>query len=274
MKNRKLIILAVVIVTLLVVILIFSLGTEKAEPVAKTGSISSASAASDLDQARLLQSKGDFIAAGDIYRRLIEDFPASGQISDWQNKITELNIKILFSPEITAESTTYKIKSGDSLEKIAKKFGTTVELLKKSNGFSDDKIYTGQEIKVWTAPFSLLVDKSQNMMILKSNEEVFKTYIVATGEDNSTPVGIFNIVEKLTNPTWYRAGAVIPPDSPDNVLGTRWLGFDLSGYGIHGTTEPESLGKQVTQGCVRLSNADVEELYIIIPKGTEVTIVD
>ncbi len=71
MKNRKLIILAVVIVTLLVVILIFSLGTEKAEPVAKTGSISSASAASDLDQARLLQSKGDFIAAGDIYRRLV-----------------------------------------------------------------------------------------------------------------------------------------------------------------------------------------------------------
>ncbi len=112
------------------------------------------------------------------------------------------------------------------------------------------------------------------MLILKSNEEVFKTYIVATGEDNSTPVGTFTIVEKLIDPTWYSAGAVIPPDSPDNVLGTRWLGFDLSGYGIHGTTEPESLGKQVTQGCVRLSNADVEELYIIIPKGTEVIIVD
>jgi len=274
MKNKKWLFILAAIITAFIVIALFRLAAEKAEPEGKALSKKSASAASDLSQARLLQSKGDFIAARDIYRRLIEDFPASGQISDWQNKIAELNIKVLFSPEITAESTTYKIKSGDNLQKIAKKFGTTVELLKKSNGFSDDKIYAGSQIKVRTAPFSLLVDKSQNMLILKSNEEVFKTYIVATGEDNSTPVGIFTIVEKLTDPTWYSAGAVIPPDSPDNVLGTRWLGFDLSGYGIHGTTEPESLGKQVTQGCVRLSNADVEELCIIIPKGTEVTIVD
>lgn len=274
MKNKRWLFILGAIITVIIVISLFRLAAEKTEPAAKTGSISRASAASDLNQARLLQSKGDFVAARDIYRHLIEDFPASGQISEWQAKKAELNIKILFSPEVTAESTTYKIKSGDNLVKIAKKFGTTVELLKKSNGFSDDKIYTDSQIKVRRAPFSLLVDKSQNMLILKSNEEVFKTYIVATGEDNSTPVGTFTIVEKLIDPTWYSAGAVIPPDSPDNVLGTRWLGFDLSGYGIHGTTEPESLGKQVTQGCVRLSNADVEELYIIIPKGTEVTIVD
>jgi lipoprotein-anchoring transpeptidase ErfK/SrfK len=52
------------------------------------------------------------------------------------------------------------------------------------------------------------------------------------------------------------------------------MGFDLPAYGIHGTTEPQSLGKQVTQGCVRMSNADVEQLFIIVPIGTEVTIVD
>ena len=52
------------------------------------------------------------------------------------------------------------------------------------------------------------------------------------------------------------------------------MGFDLAGYGIHGTVEPKELGKQVTQGCVRLGNADVEELYSIIPVGTEVTIIN
>jgi lipoprotein-anchoring transpeptidase ErfK/SrfK len=76
------------------------------------------------------------------------------------------------------------------------------------------------------------------------------------------------------NPTWYKQGAVIPAGSPENILGTRWMGFDLPAYGIHGTTEPQSLGKQVTQGCVRMSNADVEQLFIIVPIGTEVTIVD
>jgi len=52
------------------------------------------------------------------------------------------------------------------------------------------------------------------------------------------------------------------------------MGFDLAGFGIHGTTEPQTLGRQVTQGCVRMLNAEVEELYAIVPVGTEVTIVD
>ncbi|MGE5197528.1 MAG: L,D-transpeptidase, partial [Deltaproteobacteria bacterium] len=84
----------------------------------------------------------------------------------------------------------------------------------------------------------------------------------------------FKIINKLANPTWFKAGAIVPADSPENVLGTRWLGFDLAGYGIHGTKDPQSLGKQVTQGCVRLSNSEVEELYTIVPEGTEVTIID
>jgi len=66
----------------------------------------------------------------------------------------------------------------------------------------------------------------------------------------------------------------VPAGSPDNILGVAWLGFDLPGYGIHGTTEPQNLGKQVTQGCVRMANTDVEELYTIVPVGTEVQIVD
>jgi lipoprotein-anchoring transpeptidase ErfK/SrfK len=52
------------------------------------------------------------------------------------------------------------------------------------------------------------------------------------------------------------------------------MGFDLKGYGIHGTTEPQHLGKQVTAGCVRMANSDAEELYTIIPVGTEVTVVE
>jgi lipoprotein-anchoring transpeptidase ErfK/SrfK len=144
----------------------------------------------------------------------------------------------------------------------------------KSNNMTSDKIVPGRKIKVWTAPFSIVVDKSENILMLKSNEEVIKTYIVSTGANNSTPVGTFKIVNKLTNPTWFKAGAVVPASSADNILGTRWLGFDISGYGIHGTTEPQNLGKQVTAGCVRMRNSEVEELYALVPVGTEVTIID
>ena len=119
------------------------------------------------------------------------------------------------------------------------------------------------------------MDKSQNILTLKCNDEIIKTYNVATGTNNSTPVGTFKIGNKLVNPVWYKEGAVVPAGSPENILGTRWLGFDdLPSYGIHGTTEPQSIGKQSTAGCVRMINAEVEELYSLLPIGTEVTVVD
>jgi len=52
------------------------------------------------------------------------------------------------------------------------------------------------------------------------------------------------------------------------------MGFDLESYGIHGTNKPEELGLQITLGCVRMRNGDVEEVFDIVPTGTEVLIVD
>lgn len=238
----------------------------------KEGSVESIS--SLLNQVKDLETKGDLSGAKAMYQKLISEFPNSSEIMNWQKKLEEINIKLLFSPAITAKSMLYQIRPGDTLTKIAKEFKTTIELIKKSNNISDNKILPGRKIKVWTAPFSILVDKSQNTLILKADEEIIKTYIVSTGINNSTPTGNFKITNKLINPTWFKAGSVVSADSPENILGSRWLGFDLSGYGIHGTTEPQSLGKQVTQGCVRMSNPAVEELYTIVPVDTEVTIVD
>jgi lipoprotein-anchoring transpeptidase ErfK/SrfK len=135
-------------------------------------------------------------------------------------------------------------------------------------------IKAGRRLRIWTGKFSVVVDKSLNTLTLKSDDEVLKVYRVATGKDNHTPVGTYKIVNKLVNPVWYKDGKAIPPESPENILGSRWLGFDLEGYGIHGTTDPESIGKYVTEGCIRMLNKDVEELYSILPIGTQVTIIE
>lgn len=227
-----------------------------------------------LNQASQLEAQGNLQEARSSYKKLVSEFPNSPQVGNWQKKLWDLNTKLLFSPAITPESVSYEIKPGDSLDKIAKRFNTTAQLLRKSNGLASDTIIAGRKLKVWTKPFSIVVDKSQNILMLKTDDEVFKTYVVSTGKDNSTPVGTFRIVNKLVDPTWFKVGVVVPPESPDNILGSRWLGFDLEGYGIHGTTEPQTLGQQITQGCVRMSNSDVEELFAIVPAGTEVTIVD
>jgi lipoprotein-anchoring transpeptidase ErfK/SrfK len=112
--------------------------------------------------------------------------------------------------------------------------------------------------------------------MLKSDGEIIKAYTISTGRNNSTPVGTFKIKDKIVNPTWFKPGAPepIPAGNPENILGTRWLGFDLPSYGIHGTTEPETLGQQVTDGCVRMKNEEVEELFSLLPFDTEAVIID
>lgn len=222
----------------------------------------------------ILLAKRMLLEARGYYASLISSFPDSDIIGLAQQRLGEVNIKILFSPIITASDKTYEVKEGDSLDKIAKDFHTTVELLKISNGLSGNTIKPGMRLKAASANYSIVVDKSQNTLSLKSGEEIIKIYGVSTGEHNSTPVGIFKIINKLSDPVWYKAGAIVPPQSPDNILGSRWLGLSKSGYGIHGTTDPMSIGKQVTAGCVRMLNPDVEELFSILPTGVEVTIVD
>ncbi len=274
MAKRIMAVFILFMVALLVFVVVKSFLGEKNAGAVKNNSSSGLSLSALLAKAKTAEIKGDLMETRSLYQEMVHNFPDSSEVMNWQKKIEDLNIKQLFSPEITPKSELYEIKPGDTLAKIAKQFNTTPELIKKSNNLSSDKIILGRKLKVWTAPFSILVDKSQNILILKTNEEVFKTYIVSTGSNNSTPVGTFKIINKLIDPTWFKAGAVVPPGSPENVLGTRWMGIDVPSYGIHGTTEPKALGKQVTQGCVRMANNEVEELYAIVPIGTEVTIVD
>lgn len=217
---------------------------------------------------------GDLLTAKKLYKQVQEKTEDIGKLKEIQRKIEDVNTKILFSPIMDKCSVKYVVNPNDSLAKIAKKYNTTIELIKRANILASDVIRPQQELKINNCKFSIVVDKSQNILFLKVGNEVIKSYIVSTGKNNSTPVGTFKIVNKQPNPTWFKAGAVVPPSSPENVLGTRWLGIEAKGYGIHGTTEPDQLGKQVTLGCVRMSNTDVEELYDIVPVGTEVTIID
>ena len=268
----KKILISVIIAVLAIGVMFVFLSSKRSNKMMQvSGNLSARSLSA---QAHKLESKGSLLEAKLLYQKLVNDFPGSQEVTDWQKRTEDINIKLLFSPVLTPKSIIYEIRPGDTLNKIAREHKTTTELIMKSNNINDALIVPGRKIKVWNVPFNILVNKSQNILMLKNDEEIIKTYIVSTGKNNCTPVGTFKIVNKLTNPTWFKAGAVVPAQSAENVLGTRWMGFDLAGYGIHGTVEPKELGKQVTQGCVRLNNTDVEELYSIVPVGTEVTIIE
>ena len=284
MVNKNVLVVAVIVIMLAILgFLVYGIITHINMSKAQMGALESkvpVSAADESESGCLAsaadcEKKGDLLKARETYRKIIEKYPGSNNILKEQEALDNLNVKILFSSIVTPDSLVYEVQKGDTLTRIAKKFNTTTELISKANNLKDANVKLGKKLKISKTKFSIVIDKSQNILTLKSDQDIFKTYRVSTGKNSCTPVGEFKIVNKLIDPPWYpSAGGMIPAKDPKNVLGSRWLGLSKQGYGIHGTIEPESIGKSVTEGCVRMKNSEVEELYSIVPVGTEVVIVD
>ncbi|MGA2369310.1 MAG: L,D-transpeptidase [Candidatus Korobacteraceae bacterium] len=118
----------------------------------------------------------------------------------------------------------------------------------------------------------LLVSLPDHELALVENGQVKKVYPVAVGKESTpSPTGTFHIVARVVDPTYYHEGKVIVP-GPHNPLGTRWMGLDLKGYGIHGTNAPQSIGKSASHGCIRMAKHDLEELFSMVKAGDAVEI--
>ena len=179
------------------------------------------------------------------------------------------------------------MQPGDKLKNIADKYDVTWELLARLNGLSDPrKLRAGATLKVVQGPFHALVDRKNFTMELYLGDapgakgSVFiRGYRVGLGKDDSTPSGIWMVsaAKKLKNPTYYspRGEGVFDADDPKNPLGERWIGLEgidghakgAMSYGIHGTIEPHTIGRQESMGCIRLLNEDVEWVYDLLKEG-------
>jgi lipoprotein-anchoring transpeptidase ErfK/SrfK len=113
----------------------------------------------------------------------------------------------------------------------------------------------------------IVVSIPDRKLALIEDGRVVKVYPTAVGRATSpTPSGTFTIVQRISNPAWYAPGKVIAPGR-GNPLGTRWLGLSRKSYGIHGTNEPRSIGRNASHGCVRMRNRDVEDLFARVAVG-------
>ena len=193
-----------------------------------------------------------------------------------------IDVELIFSPREMAGKIDYAIASGDSLKKIANRFGTTVDLIVKGNAVPNpDRVQIGDRLRILdNQVFEIAVSKSRNDLVVTLNGQFFKRYTVGTGKFARTPVGTFKISDKIPEPPWWRPdGKVVPFGDKENILGTRWMAIAATdgtppakGYGIHGTWDESSLGQQSSAGCIRMANRDVEELFTYVPLGTKVVI--
>lgn len=237
------------------------------------------------DEVQKVYKEGNLIQARSICYKILQKKDIPEDIKDKVGNILgSININLLFSPSPIEEKVEYVVKKGDSLEAIARKFGTTVELIQRSNNIKNPaRIMPGDLLRVLSGKFSIIVNKSRHEMILYLNGRFFKKYIVGLGAYDRTPEGTFVIDIKEKNPDWWKDGRLIKytgDPKGENILGTRWLGLKatgqtpaVSGYGIHGTWDDTTIGKSVTAGCIRMYNKDVEEIFDILPVGVFVKIV-
>lgn len=140
--------------------------------------------------------------------------------------------------------------------------------------------------KTLTAPAAarqpvIVIHRGSNRLYLYNGVRLVRTFPVATGQPiYPTPLGHFQIVVKQLNPWWYpptqdawaRGLKPVPP-GPGNPLGTRWMGLSAPGVGIHGTSEPWSIGHSESHGCIRMQIPSAEWLYQRVQVGTPVFII-
>jgi len=243
----------------------------------------SPAAAALLAEAAALEKAGDLVGARTKYLALLAAATDAKTRDIAEKGLGAVNPALYISTLPAPEKIDYVVRKGDSLARIAKRLGTTVELITKNNTIArPDRIQAGDRVRVVTGRFAVAVSKKRNDLVLTLNGQFFKRYAVSCGKDNKTPVGTFVINDKIVEPPWWRPdGKVVPYGDKENILGTRWMSIkatgqtpDAKGYGIHGTWDEASIGKSESAGCVRMRNPEVEEAFILLPIGTPVTITD
>lgn len=221
--------------------------------------------------------EGNKYEARNILSAIFLDKKMPEKHKEIKDLLDSLNEELIFSPTPSPDAVMHTVQAGDIMARLAKQYNTNYELIMKINGKSPTRLNIGDRLKILAGKTKILVSKSDFTLTLLLNDHYVKQYRIGTGKNDKTPVGTFEVKNKMKDPTWYSPnGGIFPYGHPENILGTRWIGFkdkpDLYGYGIHGTTLPETIGTASSNGCVRMVNSDVEELYDFVTSDTEIII--
>lgn len=164
----------------------------------------------------------------------------------------------------------YEVVPGDTLTAIGQKFLVPYQLIMRVNRLESTRIIAGQTLKAIQGPIHLEIVKSRYELRAWLDEVCLGAYPVGLGIENSTPEGTFVVEQKIVNPPYQPQhkprSEFRDAGAPDNPLGSRWIDIG-NHYGIHGTIEPSSIGGPVSEGCIRMHNRDVEEVYDFVVPG-------
>lgn len=251
-----------------------------------------------IEKAQQAASKNDYLAARSLFHDVLRHPRATDLDRDLaRESITLVNQELVFSPKVYPEDPLtgrHTVQNGENLTTIVRSLGLAVErtfIARINNMKNPDIVGLGQRLKIFHGPMHAVVEKSAFRLDIYAGDpdmEQSWTYIrsfpIGLGEGNSTPVGEFRVMRnsKVVNPSWRNpiTGKVYDSTDPANPIGEHWIGLQgmgdaevYAGYGIHGTVEPESIGKMMSMGCVRMRDEDVAMVYeMLVPEASRVSV--
>ena len=232
-------------------------------------------------------------------RRVLTQVLRSGRLNPVdaefvRETLRSLNRRLVLGPQIVADDPFVRVHvvgPGEQLGGIVRDRSLDVDwrfILRINNMPSPRHLRAGQQLKLITGPFHAVVDKSDFRMDLYLGSGDAAAYVtslpVGLGVHDSTPLGLFRVRagSKLENPSWAnpRTGQRFDRDDPANPIGEYWIGLkgiddatrDMIGYGIHGTIDPDSIGRQASMGCMRLLPDDVRLVFEMLTTASTVEI--
>jgi lipoprotein-anchoring transpeptidase ErfK/SrfK len=127
------------------------------------------------------------------------------------------------------------------------------------------------------APGTIVVRTSERSLYFVIDQQRALRFPVGVGRTGKTWTGVAQVEGKFVKPAWQAppelgGGPVIPGGAANNPMGEAALTLRGGEYAIHGTNRPESIGRFVSAGCIRMHNRDIVELYRLVPVGTPVIV--
>ncbi len=135
-----------------------------------------------------------------------------------------------------------------------------------------------------SGPVSVKVDTKTNMLGVFEGDKIISCYPVTIGSaQTQSPIGEWKIRaiakmpnfrydEQMLNRGERSKNFHMLPPGPNNPVGVMWIALNKKGIGLHGTAEPDSIGRGVSHGCVRLANWDIVRLATKVKPGVAVSI--
>lgn len=241
----------------------------------------------ELEHGRAALSRGDWVAARASLSRALNAALPTGEQETIRRELARINEALVFSRATTAGdplTQTHDVKPGDRLNLLAREHKVPQELLQRVNGIENPQLLqAGRPIKLVKGPFDAIICKSAHRMDIYHGRLYIRSFNVGLGADNGTPLGRWVVGNKNIDPDWKdpATGRYYAPGDPENPIGERWISLECvegdclgrTGFGIHGTLDPKSIGENQSMGCVRLLPDDVSLVFdLLVPRESFVEI--